>query len=79
MAEVKVDEAMLSTHKGRWQQHINSGERCEEMARAGDGDGEGEATVTAFAMATVMAMVLAWMTGTAAALLPAMATTQESE
>jgi hypothetical protein len=39
------------------------------------------ATATAFETATMMvkAMDLAWMTGTAAAMLPAMATTHESK
>ncbi len=35
-------EAMLSTH-GEWrQQHVNAGERCQELARAGDGDSDGD-------------------------------------
>ena len=42
MAEVTVDEAMLSTHGERRQQHVNAGERCQELARAGDGDGDGD-------------------------------------
>ena len=83
MAEVTVDEAMFSTHGGRWQQHVNAGERCQETARAGPATAmEREAaTATAFATATVMvtAMDLAWMTGSAAATLPAMATPQESK
>ena len=37
---VMVDKAMVSTHGGRRQQHINAGVRCQEMARAGDSDGE---------------------------------------
>ena len=41
-AEVMVDKAMVSTHGGRRQQHVNAGERCQEMARAGDSDGEGD-------------------------------------
>ena len=41
-AEVMVDEAMFLTHGGRRQQHVNAGERCQEMARAGDSDGEGD-------------------------------------
>ena len=53
------------------------------MARADPATGmEWEATTAAaFAMATVMvaAMALAWMSGTAAALLPAMVTMQESK
>ena len=40
--ELTVDEAMLSTHGGRRQQHVNAGERCQEMARASDSDGEGD-------------------------------------
>ena len=66
-AEVTVDEAMLSTHGERRQQHVNAGEICQELARGGDGDGgidddgvcngDGDG-------------VLAWMTTTAAATLP---------
>ena len=82
MAEVTVN-TMFSTHRGRWQQHVNAGERCQETAKAGPATAmEREvATAKAFATGTVMvtAMDLAWMIGTAAATLPAMATTQESK
>ncbi len=82
MAEVTVN-TMFSMHGGRWQQHVNAGERCQETARAGPATAmkREAATATAFATATVMvtAMDLAWMTGMAAATLPAMATTQESK
>jgi len=66
-AEVTMDEAMLSTHGERRQQHVNAGEICQQLARAGNGnrggdddgicDGDGDG-------------VLAWMTTTAAATLP---------
>ena len=39
---VMVDKAMVSTHGGRRQQHVNAGVRCQEMARAGDSDGEAD-------------------------------------
>ena len=80
-AEVTVDEVMVSTQGGRRQQHVNAGEGCQEMARSGysnvvgdgdsdgvcsgDGDGDGNGLI--------------WMTGSAAATLPAMASTQVSE
>ncbi len=41
-AELTMDKAMLSTYGGRRQQHVNAGERCQEMTRASDSDGEGD-------------------------------------
>ena len=79
---VMVDKAMVSTHGGRRQQHVNAGERCQEMARAGDSDGEGDGDSDGVCNGDGDGDgngLVAWMTGTAAATLPAMATTQESE
>jgi hypothetical protein len=82
-AEVPVDKTMLSTHGGRRQQHVNAGERCQEMARAGDSDGEGDGDCDGVRDGDGDDGdgngLVAWMTGTAAATLPAMATTQESD
>ena len=71
-AEVTVDEAMLSTHRERRQQHENAGKRCQLLARAGDGDGDGDGNGVCDSDSDG---VLAWMTATAAATLPAMAAT----
>ena len=59
-----------------WREAATAGERCQEMARAGDGDGDSDGVCESTVMAT--AMVLAWMTETAAATLLVMATTQVS-
>jgi hypothetical protein len=66
-AEMTVDEAMLSMHRERRQQHVNTGKRCQLLARAGDGDGDGDGDGVYNSDSDG---ILAWMTATAAATLP---------